>query len=330
MLHSLHMKLRWNWKRWPFALAALALGAAPALAHEKWFVDHVPGAPSASVFTYVTPLFAIAVAGVAAALFVLASWIDRRYDGSAAARWLDAKLAAMPFNPRTVLGVSVGVSLMGAGLQGTLFAPSLVLGGDPWSVGLGLAQVALGSLFLFLEPAYPELGFLLAALYLAGLPVLPLGGMLEELFMLGAAVYFLTGPSERGSWKTLHSPEAPRLGYQAFRILTGLCFLVLSSVKWLHPELALQVVGEYRINFLSFLGATDAQFVYVSAVVETLVALCLLLRVAFRPAVAVAFFFFLTSIFFLGFRELLGHLPVKAALFLFFLRGHWHAGEGKA
>jgi hypothetical protein len=52
--------------------------------------------------------------------------------------------------------------------------------------------------------------------------------------------------------------------------------------------------------------------------------------VAFRPAVAVAFFLFLISIYFLGFRELLGHLPVKAALLLFFLYGHWHKGEARA
>jgi len=110
----------------------------------------------------------------------------------------------------------------------------------------------------------------------------------------------------------------------------GLGFLVLASVKWLHPEFAMAIVSEYRLNFLAPLGGTDAHFVFIAAVVETLVALAILLRVAFRPAVAVAFFFFLISIFFLGFTELLGHLQVKAGLFLFFLYGHWHRGERKA
>lgn len=324
------MKLAWNFRRWPFALAAFALAALPALAHEKWYVEHRGVEFTRSVFSYVSPGFAIAIVALAAAGFTAAAWIDRRLDGSALMHRIDAKLASFKFNPRTVLGVAIGVSLMGAGLQGTLFSPSLVLGGDPWSVAIGIAQIALGSLFLFLEPAYPELGLLLVLLFLAGLPVLPFWDLMEEFFMAGAGIFFLAGGADRARWEFLKRPETRRLGYQAFRVIVGMSFLVLSGVKWLHPEFALAIVGEYRINFLAPLGGTDAQFVFVSAVVETLVALCIMLRVAFRPAVAVAFFFFLISIYFLGFRELLGHLPVKAALFLFFLYGHWHKGEAKA
>jgi hypothetical protein len=204
-----------------------------------------------------------------------------------------------------------------------------VLGGDPWSVAIGMIQIGLGSHFLFLEPAYPELGALLIILFLAGLPVLPFWDLMEELFMVGAGILFLTGDAGRPGVRP-PPPERVRMGYQAFRVLMGLGLLVLSTVKWLHPELTLAVVSEYRINFIAPFGGTDAQFVFFSAVVETLVAACILLRVAFRPAVAIAFGFFLVSIFFLGFQELLGHLPVKAGLFLMFLYGHWHKGETKA
>lgn len=329
MLHFPHMKLAWNWKRWPFAAAAFALAAVPAFAHEKWFVDHRAASPADTVFALVSPAFAATIIILAAAGFLLAAWLDRRFDGSRLSRWTDAKLMAFKFNPRTVLGVAIGVSLMGAGLKGTLFAPSLVLGGDPWSVALGIAQIGLGSLFLFLEPAYPELGALLILLFLGGLPVLPFWDLMEELFMVGAGILFLTGDAGRPGVRP-PAPETTRKGYQAFRIILGVAFLVLSTVKWLTPELTLAVVEQYRINFLAPLGATSAQFVFVSAVVETLVAACILLRVAFRPAVAVAFGFFLISVFFLGFQELLGHLPVKAALFMMFLYGHWHKGETKA
>jgi|GEM_PF-2080091 len=330
MLHFLHMNLSWNWNRWPFAVAAFVLAAVPALAHEKWYVEHRGVEFARSVFSYVSPAFAMAVVALAAVGFVAAAWVDRRLDGSAFMHWFDRKLMSFRFNPRTVLGVCIGVSLMGAGLQGTLFSPSLVLGGDAWSVALGIAQIGLGSLFLFLEPAYSELGFLLALLFLAGLPVLPFWDLMEEFFMFGAGVFFIASPSERTRWKFLKGHDIPRLGYQAFRVIMGLSLLVLSSVKWLYPEFALAIVSEYRINFISGLGASDAHFVFFAAAVETLVALCVLLRVAFRPAVAVAFGFFLISIFFLGFTELLGHLPVKAALFMMFLYGHWHEGEAKA
>lgn len=330
MLHFPHMKLAWNWKRWPFAVAAFALAAVPALAHEKWYVEHGGVDFARSVITYVSPSFAMTIIALASVGFVAAAWLDRRLDSSGFMHWFDKKLSSFTFNPRTVLGVCVGVSLMGAGLKGTLFAPSLVLGGDPWSVALGIAQIGLGSLFLFLEPAYSELGLLLGLLFMAGIPVLPFWDLMEELYMLGAAIFFMMGASDRSNWRFLKTPEAQRLGYQALRILTGLCFLVLASVKWLHPEFAIAIVDEYRLNFLAPIGGTDAHFIFLAAVVETLVALCVLLRVAFRPAVAAAFFLFLISIYFLGFQELLGHLPVKAALFMMFLYGHWHKGEVKA
>jgi len=329
MLHFFHMKLAWNWKRWPFAAAAFALAAVPALAHEKWFVEAGSVAPSGPVFELVSPAFAATIIILGAAAFLLAYWLDRRFDGSRLSRWCDARLTAFTFNPRTVLGVCIGVSLMGAGLKGTMFSPNLVLGGDPWSMALGIVEIALGSLFLFLEPAYPELGVLLILLFVGGLTVLPFWDLMEELFIVGAGILFLTGDAGRPGVKP-PPPERTRMGYQAFRVLMGLGFLVLSSVKWLHPELALDVVSQYRINFMTPLGGTDAQFVFFSAVIETLIGLCILLRVAFRPAVAVAFGFFLISIFFLGFQELLGHLPVKAGLFLLFLYGHWHKGEKKA
>ncbi len=323
------MRLRWNWNRWPIAALVLLFSGLNVLAHEKWYVDHRGVEFSRSVFSYVSPVFAATILLLAAAVFIAVVWLDRRFDGSAAARWLDTRLVSYRFNPRTVLGVAIGVSLMGAGLQGTLFSPSLVLGGDPWSVALAIVEIALGSLFLFLEPAYSELGFLLIVLFLAGLPVLPFWDLMEELFMLGAGIFFFTTPSNRTRWKPLLKPETQRLGYQALRVLVGLNFLVLSGVKWLHPEFALALVGEYHINFLARLGASDAHFVFIAAVVETVVALCILLRAAFRPAVAVGLLLFLISIYFFGFKELLGHLPVKAALFLFLVYGHWHKGEQK-
>jgi hypothetical protein len=321
------MKIAWNWKRWPFAAAAFALAAVPALAHEKWFAT-LDASLSRPVFTLVSHAFAATIILLGAVGFVLAAWFDRRFDGSRLSRWFDAKLAAFTCHPRTVLGVAIGVSLMGAGLKGTLFSPNLVLGGDMWSMALGMIEIGIGSLFLFLEPAYPELGLLLILLFLAGLPVLPFWDLMEEAFMVGAGILFMTGPAGRPGVRE-PSPETTRRGYQAFRIIMGISFLVLSSVKWLHPELALQVVAEYQINFMAPLGASAAQFVFVSAVIETLIGLAILLRVAFRPAVAVAFGFFLISILFLGFQELLGHLPVKAALFMLFLYGHWHKGDRK-
>src|SRR5690348_9894227 len=93
MLHFFHMKIAWNWKRWPFAAAAFALAAVPALAHEKWFAT-LDARLSRPVFELVSPAFAATIILLAGVGFILAAWLDRRYDGSRLSRWFDAKLAA--------------------------------------------------------------------------------------------------------------------------------------------------------------------------------------------------------------------------------------------
>ncbi len=329
MLHFAHMKLRWNWNRWPLAVLALLFAGGNVLAHEKWFVDERALASGLPIFLRVDAVFAIAAALAVAALFLLAVWIDRRLDGSRLSRWFDDHLSHARLNPRAVLGALIGVSLMGAGLQGTLFAPNLVMPANEWGWLITLSEIALGTLFLFLEPLYAEFGVLLAALFLTGFAVLPFWDLMEEVLMLGAAVFFMTTETSRLPWRGWNAGERRRLGYHAFRVCIGLNFLILAAVKWLRPELALDVVATYRINFLHALHVSDVRFVYLAALVESAVALCILLRVAFRPALLLAFLFFTVSIYFLGFTELLGHLPIKAALFLLFVCGHWHKGEQK-
>lgn len=322
-------KLTWNWKRWPLAAAALLLAGPLASAHEKWYVDADAMAHGAPVYLRVAPAFAAVAVLVVAALFLLAVTIDRRLDGSRLMRWFDNALLRAHFSPHGVLGALIGASLMGAGLQHTLFAPNLVLPATLWGSAIAIFEIGLGTLFLFLEPFYPEFGILLIVLFLAGLTAVPFWDLMEELLILGAGVYFITNEQRREPWRRRNTPERRRLGYQIFRVLVGVNFLVLAAVKWLRPELALAIVDGYHLNFLSALHVSGIQFVFFAALVETVVALCVLLRVAMRPAAVVAFLFFTLSIYFLGFRELLGHLPIKATLFLFFVYGHWHKGEQK-
>ncbi len=323
------MKLRWQWKRWPVALAVFLFAGADALAHEKWYVDAHAVPPGPPAFLRVDPVFAGVSVAIAIALFLLATWVDRRMDGSRLMRAFDERMARARISPHAVLGALLGASLMGAGLQQTLFSPNLALPATTWGAVLGIVEIGLGTLMLFLEPFYPELSVVLILLFLSGFTVLPFWDQMEELLIVGAAIFFICNETIRSPWKAWNTPERRRLGYQAFRVLVGLNFLVLSTVKWLRPELGLAVVARYHINFLAWLHVSDPQFVFLAAIVETMVALCILLRVAFRPALMAAFVFFTLSIFFLGFRELLGHLPIKAAIFLFFVYGHWHKDEAK-
>jgi hypothetical protein len=323
------MKLRWNWNRWPIALGVLLFTGAQALAHEKWFVDENIIPKGLPVFMRVDPVFAIITVILAVAGFLLAAWIDRRLDGSRLTRWFDARLTSTRISPHAVLGALLGASLMGAGLQQTLFAPNLLLPDTTWGIVLSYFEVGLGTLLLFLEPYYPEFGIALIVLFLSGLTVLPFWDQMEDLLIVGAAIFFICNETVRAPWRKWNTPERRRMGYQIFRVFVGLNFLILSMVKWLRPELALAVVAQHHINFMAWMGITDIQFVFNAAVIESLIAFCLILRVAYRPAIMMSFIVFTLSIFFLGFRELLGHLPIKATLFMFFVYGHWHKDEKK-
>ncbi len=323
------MQFRWSWNRWPLALIVFFLAAPAALAHEKWYVDEHAIPPGPPIFLRVSLEFALIAVVVAFALFVGAVWLDRRLDKGKLMRWFDERMARSRINPHAVLGALLGASLMGAGLQHTLFAPNLELPATFVGAAVAVCEIGLGTLFLFMEPFYPELGIALLALFMVGFRFFEAHDLLEELMLPGIALFFIANETVRAPWRKWNTPERRRQGYHAFRILTGLNFLILSTVKWLRPELALTIVQQYHINFLWWLHVSDLQFIFFAAIVETAVAFCLLLRVAFRPAIFVSFVFFTLSIYFLGFRELLGHLPIKATLFLFFVYGHWHKGETK-
>jgi uncharacterized membrane protein YphA (DoxX/SURF4 family) len=318
---------RLNLNRWPLVVAAFVLSALPVAAHEKWFVnpDEYHGAIPAMFQTPTT--FGITAVLVAISVFAILWFVDRTYGGFGVSRGIQAFAERHRLNPRVILTTLMGVSLMGAGLQSTLFSPSLHLPDTTWGAALAVIEIALGTLLLFLEPIAIELGFLLACLYLFGFTVFPAPEMLEELLILGVAFYFISGPSARAPWRSFNTPERQRTGYQILRFLTGTSFLILASVKWTRPDLGIHLVGEYGINFVSGLGVDAATFVFFAALLETLIALAILLRVAFRAASLVALIFFTVSIYAFGFSELLGHLPIKAVLFLFLIEGHWHRDE---
>ena len=322
--------MKMNWKRWPFALVGLLLGAVPAMAHEKWFVsEHAFRGAIPEVFTQPTTFGIVAVL-IGAFGFLGALAIDRAIDTAAISRAIDNWFGLQRLDPKAVLAITIGVSLMGAGFQHTLFAPNLMLGDTFIGNALSFLQTVVGVGFVFLEPLYGLLGASLILLWLGGfIAGIPVENMAEELLILGIGIYFLLGEIRHLPLSHWTTEETRRRGYHALRILTGLTFLVLSTVKWFRPDLAVHLVQEHHLNFLGALGVSDGQFVFMAAITETLIALCILFRAALRPASFVALNMFLLTIYIFGVGELFGHLPIKAVLFLFMVNGHWHKGEKK-
>ncbi len=316
-----------NWKRLPFVLVGMLLGAMPTLAHEKWFTDeHVTYFPKPEVFTRVTP-FGAGIFILATTVFIGLAIYEKKYKVSRHPGFLKRWLGDIHIHSKVILSVALGTMLMGAGLNKTFFVPNLALPDTMYGEFLALAQISLGSLFVFLSPLLAELGVALLLVYLAGFFAIPLQGMLEELMFLGVAVFFITSETERLPWKRWITPERERLGYHFLRVMVGVNFLVLSGVKWFRPDLMMQLIEQHHLNFMAGFGVTTAMFVFGTAVVETFVALALLLKIAMRPALIAAFMVFMLSIYVFGFRELLGHLPIKATLVILFILGDWKKGE---
>ncbi len=322
------MKTRWNWNRWPIALAVFLFAASPALAHEKWFVDeYAQHIPPPALFRQVTP-FGAALVLLALAVMLGFWWYERKILAARHPRFLEKHVERVHVHARVVLCVTLGALLMGSGLQHQFFAPNLMLPDTIYGNLLALVEISLGALFIFMTPYFAELGACLLLLYLAGLfSGLPLHDWLEDLMYVGVAIFLITSETIRLPWKRWNTPERARRGYHAMRILVALNFFVLASVKWLRPDLAMTLVDQYHLNFLAPLGLDTTHFVFMAAVVETFIASAILFKVAMRPAIALAFTFFMLTIYFLGFRELLGHLPIKSTLFILFLLDDWKKGE---
>jgi len=210
---------------------------------------------------------------------------------------------------------------MGAGLQQTYFVPNLHLPETSFGFLLVTFSILLGIMLMFFLHFSAELGVLLAAFWLAGFAFFPVSAMFEELLFVAIAIYLAVQGARRGLLKRWHTPEMRRKGYHAFRVTVGLAFVILSFVKWLRPDLGITLVDQYGINFIAGLGFDSAYFLFFAAVTELFIGLAILLRVFVRPVAVLGIFVFSASIFVFGFPELLGHLPIKGALFILFIHG---------
>jgi len=296
------------------------LAATPALAHEKWYADEgVLYSAKPIIFAEITA-FGVIVAGLAFVIFVVLYLLDRKYEKLKWLRKFD-RLAKMHLEAKTVLVALLGASLMGAGLLQTYLVLNLQLPDTSWGFILLTVSILLGILFMFFVHFSAELGIVLALFWLAGFTLFPVSAMLEELLFLAIAVYLITQEAGHKPWKKFNTAEIRRKGYHAFRILLGLAFIVLSFVKWLRPDLGITLVDEYGINFIAGLGFDSAHFLFFAAVTELFIGLAILFRVFLRPVAIVGIFIFSASIFVFGFPELLGHLPIKASLFMLFVYG---------
>ena len=315
----------------------LSFVSATFALHQRWFVDDdrypVDLGALASV-RFLVPL-AIALAVTAIALLVW-RWRGEREILPGPIRLgvtpedYERLLAWMPL----VIGVHAAVPLIVAGAERWLFVPSMQL---PWHI-LG-AVVALAEIVVALSFFYGALtriaAAVLALVWLSGfLFFAPLEPLEMGHFLGIAAFLFATG---RGPLafdmllQRLHRP-IPRLlgpGLTTLRVATGLSIAITAfSEKLGNVPMALAFLERHPFNFFPAIGlgaVDDTTFVLLAGTVELTFGLLLASGAFVRTTILILWLPFNLTLPFLGWAELVGHLPLYGIMALFLVAGERRA-----
>ena len=229
-----------------------------------------------------------------------------------------------------VIGVHMGVSLLVAGIQRWLFVPNMPL---PWHIGGGLLAlleivVALG--FIFGALARP-LAAVLGVVWVAGLLFFGLLEPLEQTIVLGVAFFLFAagrGPLAFDAlMERLHRPIDRLLPHAVpvLRIATGIGIAVAAfTEKLLNIPMGLAFLRDYPMNPFPPLGiesVDDRMFVLIAGTVELTFGLLLISGAYVRLTILVLWLPFNLTLPYLGWRELVGHLPIYGVIALMLVWG---------
>ena len=303
------------------------------VAHERWFVaDQQFPVDFAAFFTSQTWIPLGIATGITLAAVALWRMRGRRplVPGPLAlgmpwSNYLQV-LSWMPL----VIGVHTAVPLLVSGVTLQLFVPNLVLSRDFLGGILGLAEIVVG-LSLFYGALSRIGAVVLAVLWLAGVllfgPIL----LLEHTLFLGVAFFiFVTGRGPLAfdmALTRLHRPLEPLVPYAvpSLRILTGFGIVVLAFTEklWNLP-MGLAFLQQHHFNFFSGLGIQgvgDREFLLIAGTVELTFGLLLMSGAFIRLIILLLWLPFNLTLPFLGWRELVGHLPIYGIFALLLIWG---------
>jgi uncharacterized membrane protein YphA (DoxX/SURF4 family) len=311
------------------ALFHLALAS---LAHERWFtpgrfapyLEH-PFAPETLI-----PV-AIALGTTAVALVIWRarsrrSVVPGPVELGVQQQEVSEVLAWMPF----VIGIHTAVPLLVAGVQRQLFVPNLTLPFHIVGGALGLAQILIALSFVY--------GFLtriagaaLIVTWLAGAVLFGPLLLLEQALFLGIAFFLMVtgrGPMAVDmTIRRLQRPLEPLLPYgvPVLRVMTGVSLVVLAFTEklWNLP-LALAFLEQYPFNFMpaiGFPGVDDVLFIRMAGTVELTLGSLLISGAFPRLTILALWLPFNLTLPFLGWRELVGHLPIYGIMALLLIWG---------
>ena len=299
---------------------------AEPLLHVKWFTD--PTAfPTRYELLFSLPV--LAALGIAA-LAVAAAWAwEQRMPEPRTVKRLE-RLA--PYAP-LALGLHLGLALVVASILGFLFAPA-----DTLRIGTGnlfgfliLAAEAMCGLMIVLGLATRAAAILLALLGLVAMIPFTVESILEQVHLLGIAVFlFLVGRGPlsldriRGVTPPVTAPEIPWASLTLLRVLLGFAvFYGALTEKLLNPGLAEALLTERPyLNVTRLIGPMalpDSQFAFLAGVAELVIGAVIISPWVTRPVMAIGAVIFTASLVVFGWKELLGHLPFYGIFLLLFI-----------
>ena len=309
--------------------------------HERWFLDESRFPVRFETWTSPNSLVPI---GVAVGIAVAANLLWRARDRHSV---VPGPIAlGMPWENYVrlltwvplVIGVHMGVTLLVSGVSRQLFIPNLLLPVNLLGGVLGMIEIAIALSFIYgalARPAAAALGIT----WLIGTMVFGPLRLIEHTEILGIAFFlFATGRGPLAfdmALTRLHKP-LPSLIPHAVPVLRvslgiGLVVVALTEKIWNVP-MGLAFLADHNFNFFPYIGldVSDTGFLLLAGTVELVVGLMLMSGAYVRLVIIISLIPFNLTLPFMGWRELVGHLPTYGILALLLLWGDERPGESGA
>jgi hypothetical protein len=229
-----------------------------------------------------------------------------------------------------VIGVHAAVPLLVGGAQRYLLVPNMALAWNFAGGVLATCEIVVALAFVYGALARPA-ALLLAALWFAGAFIFGVLQPLEQAIFLGIAFFIFSagrGPLAFDmALKRLHEPIIGLVPYSVpvLRVLTGIGIIFGAlDEKLLNVPMGVAFLDAYPFNFfpsIGFPGVSNRDFILIAGAVELTFGMLLVSGAFIRSMILLLWVPFNLTLPFLGWRELIGHLPIYGVMALLLIWG---------
>ncbi|MGQ0815252.1 MAG: DoxX protein [Gemmatimonadota bacterium] len=229
-----------------------------------------------------------------------------------------------------VIGLHTAVPLLVAGAERYVLVPNMALSWHFVGGVIALFEIVIALAFVYGALTRPA-AVMLALVWLAGVFIFGVLQPLEQAIFLGIAFFLFT--TSRGplaldmALKRLHEPIAGLVPYSVpvLRVLTGIGIIFAAlDEKLLNIPMALAFLDSYEFNFFPSIGlpeVSDRTFILMAGTMELTFGLLLISGAFVRLMILILWLPFNLTLPFLGWRELVGHLPIYGVMALLLIWG---------